>query len=65
MASNKFVAFFATEKGQVTSSILALGAFTSSILVKYLPNSFMLEQSREFLQLFKFEPIHHSFLFLN
>ena len=53
MSNNKFVSFFATGKGRVTSGILTAAAVTSGILAKYLPNSLLLDQTREFLQLYK------------
>lgn len=51
--TNKFVAFFATPNGQTTSAVAVLVATSSALLAKYLPNSLLVEQSREFLQLFK------------
>lgn len=53
MASKKFVAFFATKNGQITTAVLTFGAITTSVLAQYLPNTFLLEQSRQFLQLYR------------
>lgn len=52
--TNKFVAFFATPRGQATSGLAALVAASAALMSKYLPNSLLVEQMRDLMQLFKF-----------
>lgn len=60
---NKLAAFFITEKGKLTSGVLAFTALSAGVLAKYLPNSFLLDQTQEFLQLFKWSNSHFFFVF--
>ena len=50
---SKLVAFFNSDKGRVTSGVLAVLATSSAGLVPYLPNTLLLEKTKELIQLFR------------
>ena len=51
--TSKIVAFFSTAAGKNASGALALTAVISGTLVKYLPNSYLMEEMKDFLQLYR------------
>ena len=46
-------AWFATEKGKAFSGTLTFVAITTGALYKWLPNTYLMEQVKEVVQLYK------------
>lgn len=51
--ANKFVAFFSTEAGKNVAGAATVGALLAGVLADYLPNTYMKDHMRDFLQLYK------------